>query len=277
MIRSILPRLALAVGLLFAGHAARAETVIERFSKHLADSKEAIDHTAWTKLLATYVKPGADGVARVDYGKFKAEGHAELKRYVAGLEKVKVTGLARAEQFAFWANLYNAKTIDIVLDHYPVKSIKDIRLGGTFLASITGGPWKAKVMTVEGLAISLDDIEHGLLRPSFKDPRVHYAVNCASIGCPDLGQAAFTGAKLEEQLDEAARVYINHPRGLQVTDGKVKASSIFSWFQADFGGSASGVLDHARKYARPELKKSLEGRSTIDSFDYDWRLNDAPR
>lgn len=159
---------------------------------------------------------------------------------------------------AFWANLYNAKTIDVVLDAYPIKSIKDIRLGGGLVAAVTGGPWKAKVVTVAGEKLSLDDIEHGILRPIFKDARIHYAVNCASIGCPNPMREAFTGAQLDSQLDAGARAYINSKRGVSVNGDEVVASSIYNWFVADFGGTEKGVLDHVRRYGEPALNRKLE-------------------
>ena len=245
------------------------------FSKFAAGSKQTVDHSAWNKLLKAYVVPGADGLNRVRYAAFKAEGQQALKTYIKTLEGVDVASLDKPEQFAFWANLYNAKTIDIVLDKYPVKSIKDISLGGGVVALVTGGPWKANVLNVGGKALSLDTIEHGILRGTFKDPRVHYSVNCASVGCPNLGNEAFTGANLEAKLDAGAKSYVNHPRGFTVENGAVKASSIYDWFKADFDGSPDGVLRHARKYAEGALKQQLESITTIDSFGYDWTLNDA--
>jgi Protein of unknown function, DUF547 len=262
---------------LLASSGAEAASPAEEFAKHTPGSTRTIDHTAWTKLLGTYVMPLADGVNRVRYADFKQNGHVALKAYVKSLEAADPSGLDRPEQFAFWSNLYNAKTIDIVLDAYPVKSIKDISLGGSLTAAFTGGPWKAKVLKVGSRDLSLDDIEHGILRPVFKDPRVHYAVNCASIGCPNLLTAAFTGASLNDQLDAAARAYVNHPRGFAVTDGSITASSIYNWFAVDFGGNAAGVLVHARQYAEPALKRKLDSITTIPDYGYDWSLNDAGR
>lgn len=253
-----------------------AATVAEMFGKSNAASTVVVDHSAWTKLLSTYVVASPDGINRVRYADFKKEGHQGLKAYVKSLEAVEVAGLSRNEQWAYWANLYNAKTIDIVLDAYPVKSIKDISLGGGLVAAFSGGPWKAKVLKVAGQDLSLDDIEHGLLRPVFKDPRVHYSVNCASIGCPNLMREALTGAKLDAQLDAGAKDYINNPRGISVSGGQVTASSIYKWFAEDFGGPA-GAIAHARSYAEPALKQKLESITTISGYDYNWSLNDAAR
>ena len=263
----------LAIG---ASSPSSAATVAEMFGKSNAASTVVVDHSAWTKLLSTYVVASPDGINRVRYADFKKEGHQGLKAYVKSLEAVEVAGLSRNEQWAYWANLYNAKTIDIVLDAYPVKSIKDISLGGGLVAAFSGGPWKAKVLKVAGQDLSLDDIEHGLLRPVFKDPRVHYSVNCASIGCPNLMREALTGAKLDAQLDAGAKDYINNPRGISVSGGQVTASSIYKWFAEDFGGPA-GAIAHARGYAEPALKQKLESITTISGYDYNWSLNDAAR
>jgi hypothetical protein len=200
----------------------------------------------WDALLKGYVKPDSDGLNRVDYAGFKKAGHAQLKQYIRQLETVDPQALDRSEQFALLANLYNAKTIDIVLDKYPVRSIKEISLGGGLLAAVTGGPWKAKAVTLRGVELSLDDIEHGILRQVFKDPRVHYAVNCASIGCPNLQAEAFTGAKLNAQLDAGARAYVNHPRGANLTQNGLVVSSVYNWFRDDFGSNDQGVLVHLR-------------------------------
>lgn len=262
--------------------AVRAGELSEQFRGHASGASTTIDHSAWDGLLKTYVKPAPDGVNRVDYKAFKANAHGALKRYVARLEAVRPTTLDKPEQIAFWVNLYNAKTVDIILDHYPVASIRDISLEKSLLGFLkktvgAGGPWKAEVVKVDGRALSLDNIEHDILRPIYKDPRIHYAVNCASYGCPNLQRDAFTGATLDAQLDAGARAFINHPRGLKVDSGRIRASSIYDWFQADFGGSAAAVLEHARRYAEPQLKAALEGRTSIDSYDYDWRLNDVGR
>ena len=252
----------------------------QTFSGHAKGSEQIVDHSAWDQLLKTYVEPGSDGLNRVRYAAFKSESHDALKAYVQSLEGVDVAKLDKPEQYAFWVNLYNAKTIDIVLDHYPVTSIRKISINEGLFGFIKkstgfGGPWKAKVVTVAGMKLSLDDIEHAILRPIFKDPRVHYAVNCASIGCPNLQTEAFTGAKLEKMLDAGARAYVNSPRGFDVSDGSIKASSIYSWFQVDFGGDDASVLAHAAKYANDDLKAKLAKATGIDDFAYDWNLNDT--
>lgn len=230
-------------------------------------ASEAIDHTAWDMLLTKYVKPSKDGVNRVDYAALKKDDTATLTRYLAALQAVEIEKYPKDEQFAFWVNLYNAATVDVIVKNFPLESIRDIGLLGQ-------GPWKDKTLKVSGKELSLDDIEHGILRPIWKDVRIHYAVNCASVGCPNLAAQAYTADKLEAMLDEAARAYINHPRGFARIDGALVASNIFEWYGDDWGDQAD-VLAHARKYASDKTKAILGNATTIDSYDYDWSLNSA--
>ncbi|MGI9379835.1 MAG: DUF547 domain-containing protein, partial [Methyloligellaceae bacterium] len=206
----------------------------------------------------------------VDYGRFKAEARNKLTAYLDQLQKTQVTKLNKREQYAFWVNLYNAKTVDIILEHYPVKSIRDIDISpGLF----TNGPWKKKVVTVKGTDLSLDDIEHVILRGLWKDNRVHYAVNCASIGCPNLATAAFTGDNLDQMLDEGARAYVSSPRGVKIEGNRLLVSKIYSWFSKDFGNSEADLLTHLRRYAGPKLSEKLKSFTDIDKYVYDWNLN----
>ena len=146
-------------------------------------------------------------------------------------------------------------------------SIKNIKSG-----IVDFGPWNLELFPLQGEKLTLNQIEHGILRPIWKDPRVHYAVNCASLGCPNLSPEAYRSDNLERLLDQGARDYINHPRGVQVQDEELVVSSIYEWFKADFGGTDAGVFAHLRQYARPGLAEIL---GNYDSFDdaYDWSLN----
>ena len=227
-------------------------------------------HEPWGRLLAAYVSEGADGVARFDYARLKAspEGAAALGAYIDALEATPVSGLSRDDQFAFWANAYNALTVSVILEHWPVGSIREIRPHPFAI-----GPWGMDVTVIGGEALSLDDIEHEILRKDWSDPRVHYAVNCASIGCPDLQVEPFEGESLDARLDAAARAYVNHPRGVRVIgDGRVEVSRIYKWFREDFGGSDAGVLEHLRRYADADLKAALDG-ARIVGHAYDWSIN----
>ncbi len=270
------PQLAvLCIALVGVPAAAFAGAPKDLFATSAEGASQTIDHSAWDRLLKTYVKPGAGGLNRVDYAALKADGLPALRAYIGSLTEVDPSKLDRDEQFALLANLYNAKTLEIVASNYPVDSIKDISLGGGVAALVSGGPWKAKVITFRGVDLSLDDIEHGILRPIFNDPRVHYAVNCASVGCPNLRAEAFTGAKLNQQLEQAASDYVNSERGVRFEHKKPVVSSIYVWYMDDFGGTDQGVLDHLRKYASPELKRRLAHSKSLGGHDYDWSLNDA--
>jgi hypothetical protein len=238
---------------------------------HNAQSTTRVDHGAWDGLLARYRNQGKDGIARVAYQEFSDADRKALKLYVAGLTKTSVSQLNRPEQFAYWVNLYNALTVKIILDNGIPKSIRDIDISPGFLAD---GPWDKKLATIEGREVSLNDIEHRILRPIFKDPRIHYAVNCASLGCPDLPAVAFTAANTEQLLEAAARAYVNHPRGAKLVDGLLHVSSIYVWFAGDFGGE-EGVLRHLARYARPDLAKGISKLTATAGHSYDWRLNGA--
>lgn len=245
-----------------------------RWTAHDEASSISVDHHAWTAIIGRYRAEGDDGIARFAYADVTADDRRQLADYLDRLAAVPVGRLARAEQFAYWVNLYNALTVRVVLDHRPVASIRDIDLGPGPLAS---GPWSADLITVEGETLSLNDIEHRILRPIWADPRVHYVVNCASLGCPDLPAQALTAADGERVLEAAARAYVNHPRGARVSADGLVVSSIYVWFEADFGGDPRGVIDHLRRYAEPALADRLAGVTEIAGHDYDWRLNDIAR
>jgi len=250
----------------------------QKWAANDPNSKVVIDHQAWGGYLRRYLAEEPDGIGRLRYGDVSAADRQALARYVEDMSKVQLHALKPAEQFAYWINLYNALTVKTVLDHYPVKSIRDISLGGSLLPNFLtggGGPWQAKLIRVEGEEIALDDIEHRILRPLLKDNRIHYAVNCASIGCPTLMPVPFTAGNLLSLLDRAARLYVNHPRGVRVEGGGLAVSSIYRWYQEDFGGNWQGVLTHLRRYASPATGQMLAPFETIKTDTYDWQLNDA--
>jgi hypothetical protein len=232
-------------------------------------------HAGYDALLRRYVVAQPDGVNRVDYARWKATGadRKALDDYIAAAARLTPSKMARNEAFAYWANLYNAITLKVIIDRFPVASIRDIKSDGFFDPKAYIGPWRTKRVTVEGKALSLDDIEHETMRPTFKDPRVHYAVNCASFGCPNLPAKAWDAATLDAELDAAARDFVNHPRGVTVlAGGKLKVSSIYKWFREDFGTDDAAVVAHFRKYAKPELAAKLTA-ATIGEDAYDWSLN----
>ncbi len=238
---------------------------------HDPDSVQRIDHSTWAAFLDRYLSQGSDGINRIDY-RAAMNARAGLHGYMRELEAVPVSSLNRTEQFAYWVNLYNALTVATVLDHYPVETIRDIDISSGLFSN---GPWEATLVEVEAMPLTLDDIEHRILRPIWRDARVHYAVNCAALGCPNLYAEAFDADRLESQLDAAARSFVNHPRGARIEEGALYVSSIYDWFESDFGGSDAGVITHLKRYADPTLATQLESIDEIEDHDYDWALNDA--
>jgi hypothetical protein len=253
--------------------AAPAARLWARWQAHNTGSTTLIEHSLWQQFLARNLVIGPEGINRIGYADVSRQDRQLLDSYLEQLAGQSVTHLNRSEQRAFWINLYNALTIDLVLDHYPVRSIRDIDISPGWFAD---GPWGKKLINIEGVAVSLDDIEHRILRPIWNDPRVHYAVNCASLGCPNLQPEPFTSHNSEQLLEQAARDYINHARGVRIVQGKLVVSSIYKWFKEDFGGSDAAVIMHLRRYAEPELQSLLERIDNIENNEYNWSLNDVP-
>jgi hypothetical protein len=243
-----------------------------RWQAHRAGSAEIIDHRPWDAFLARYVADGGDGINRVAYGRVGAADRRALEAYIGRLAALPISRYGRPQQKAYWINLYNALTVRVVLDHFPVAGIRDVDLAAGLFAD---GPWRKKLLTIEGEAVGLDDIEHRILRPIWRDPRLHYALNCAAMGCPNLQGRAFTAGNTETLLEAAARAYVNHSRGVRFAGGGLHVSSIYVWFREDFGDSDGGVIRHLKRYAEPDLASRLDGFTEIGSHAYDWALNGA--
>ena len=242
-----------------------------KWQKNDPANAQKIDHSAWDQFLKKYViAPHPSGINRVRYAVVAPEDRTALKTYLKNLQSLAISTYNRAEQKAYWINLYNALTVDIVLSRFPVESIRDINISPGL---IVRGPWAAKLLTVESENLSLDDIEHRILRPIWKDNRIHYGVNWASFGSPNLQPEAYTGDKADALLEKAAREFINHPRGVEIKNGRLKVSSLYVWFDDDFGGSAEGLMEHWQDYAEGALADALAKYSGGLVHDYDWRLN----
>jgi len=220
-----------------------------------------VDHSIYATLLKKYVNQG-----HVDYRGFKTE-ETKMDEYLKILEKTDSKNLSRNEQFAFYINAYNAWTIKLILGGYPgVKSIKDLR-------SILKSLWKKKICRIDGEVLTLDDIEHNILRPRFKDPRVHFAINCAAFSCPPLRFEPYIGSKLDQQLDDAAGAFINNPKRNYINGNTLYVSKIFKWFSEDFNNDVIGFF---LKYAKKEFKKELNterSKIKVQYLHYDWSLN----
>ncbi len=226
-----------------------------------AAAEAAVDNRLYAELLKKYVRAG-----KVNYAGFKKE-EAKLDRYLEILEDVDPVGLSRDEQFAFYVNAYNAWTIKLILSGYPdVSSIKD-------LGSLLKSPWKKKIVRINGEVISLDHVEHEILRPRYGDPRVHFAINCAAKSCPPLRPEPFSGAILDQQLGDSTRSFINDPKSYRLEDNELYVSRIFKWFSEDFNDDIHGFF---LKYANGDLAEELKaktGRIVVKYLHYDWSLN----
>ncbi len=232
----------------------------------------AFDHThaRWTRLLQAQTVEAPGPATNVRYEALKASP-AELNAYLAELSSVKAGDFAKwskEQRLAFLLNTYNAFTVKLVVDNYPVKSIKDI---GGFLSS----PWKQKFVPLLGRTISLDEIEHGMIRPTFREPRIHFAVVCASVGCPRLQRQAFRATDLETQLATASREFLGDRRWNRVTPKAVEVSSIFKWYGSDWGDPKAlrQFLATALGLPEPVRARFLSEAIDLKFTSYNWSLN----
>ena len=220
-----------------------------------------VQHGEWDALVKKHV--AQDGM--VDYAGFVKDKKA-LQHYVDYLSTHQPSAKwSKNEKLAYWINAYNAFTVKLIVDHYPVKSIKDIKKGIPFVNSV----WDIPFIPMGKEKIDLNYIEHSILRKEFKDPRIHAAINCASFSCPLLRNEAYTAHQIDGQLEDAMRKFINDPQRNQIEKSSVKISKIFSWFSGDFKLNGASVIDYLNKYA----KKSIDHNAKMDYLDYDWDLN----
>ena len=224
----------------------------------------AVDHSAYDKLLKKYVS--SKGL--VNYKGLKADEKA-LDQYLAILSKnPPAASWSKPEQMAFWINAYNAYTIRLILDHYPLKSIKDI--GSKIKIPFVTTPWAIKFFTIGTEKMSLDNIEHGTLRKKYDDPRIHFALVCASMSCPALRNEAYTAAKLESQLDDQGRDFLNNPAKNNISKSKAQLSKYFDWYKGDWDNNGQSVVKWVNKYSATKIDE----KTPISYLDYNWNLNE---
>lgn len=227
-------------------------------------------HQAWTSILRQYVHDG-----QVEYTELKGLGRQDLVGYLHLLESVSLADYekwSREQKLAFWINAYNAYTIKLILDNFPVKSIRSIGLLPLAGFRRTFIPMDR----LRGRTLSLDDIEHQILRKELREPRVHFAIVCASKSCPVLRSEAYRAAELERQLDDAAQTFIRDStrNRFNPSTRTLYLSSIFKWFGEDFDRAAGSVTAFVSRYAGQPVQSALrEGRLRVEYLDYDWSLN----
>jgi hypothetical protein len=239
-----------------------ASCAIKDYSR---STSKPVTHEVFTGVLHKFV----DEQGWVDYASLQKDDTA-LNTYLDQLRHVhpNAKNWNDNEAKAYWINAYNAFTLRLILDHYPTESIKDIKSGIPFINSV----WDISFIEIEGRSYSLNDIEHRILRPNFKDPRIHFAINCASVSCPVLRREAYEANRLEDQLNEQARLFINDPLRNQIEAGSVKISRIFKWFNGDFTRETD-LSTFINQYSNRKIPKGAD----LEYLPYDWRLNSIDR
>jgi hypothetical protein len=236
-----------------------------------ASLAQAVDFSGWDALLKKYVKTTTiDGVTLNSVAYKSLKGNPEFEKVISGLKTASLDDLkTKEEKLSFWINVYNVLAVKVVVDNYPVKSIKDV---GSLFKSV----WKRKAGVVAGKERTLNEVEHEILR-KMGEPRIHVAIVCASVSCPDLRKEAFTAERLDDQLDDQVKKFLeNTGKGMKIDEKKkrVYVSSIFKWFDEDFEPQG-GVTKFISRYASPSRKKSFEKYGgKLKYLDYNWDLNE---
>jgi len=224
------------------------------------------DHSKFDQILKTYV----DTQGRVDYNGIAAD--KTFFEYMKSLETAKADALSRDGQLAFWINAYNAVTIDKVIKWKPKKSVRE-----TFVPGVWTGTkfFTSRQHTVAAQRLSQDDIEHEILRKKFQDPRIHFAIICASLGCPPLPQYAYTAENVQVRLEEETRMYVHSKRGLQIdyVENTMMLSKLFDWFAADFEAKSGSVTNFIKPYCDEKAMAFLDRMPKRSYISYDWALN----
>jgi len=226
-----------------------------------ASASKPISHAIWDSLLRQHVNEAGF----VDYEGFLRDS-TRFNEYLDLLSHnhPNEENWSKNERLAYWINAYNAFTVKLIMNHYPVSSIKDIKNGIPFVNTV----WDIKFIKIEDATYDLNNIEHGIIRPKFKDPRIHFAVNCASYSCPKLLNAAFTGERLDQQLDQAARDFLADPTKNIIAKDEVQLSKILSWYRMDFR-KYDNMIEFVNAYGPIEVSP----KAKVKHLPYNWSLN----
>ncbi|MGF1475676.1 MAG: DUF547 domain-containing protein [Geminicoccaceae bacterium] len=257
-------------GIHAAGLAANGDVDWSRWQAHDPRSDDVINHELWGLFLDRQLVTGSDGINRIAYADTGDQEKRLLDQYLEHMSTVAISTYDRNEQLAFWINLFNALTVRLALEHYPIGSMHEIVVeadGRTYKV------WNAKLIEIEGIRLSLNDIEHRIVRATWRDPRINYALSHGSLGCANIRKQPYRGSMLDRQLSYAAIDFINHPRGVSISGRHLQVSSIYRWFREDFGGDDRAIIRHLAAFAKPALAYELQHFNDIDAHDYDWALN----
>lgn len=225
---------------------------------------KAPSHELFTQLLRKNVT--TDG--KVDYDGFKKDS-VSFNKYLDLLSTSPPNEKTwtKNEQMAFWINVYNAFTIKLIIQYYPIASIKDI--GSSIQIPFVNTPWDVKFIKIGSERLDLNNVEHGILRKKFDDPRIHMALVCASKSCPILLNEAYEGQKLDAQLDKQTKAFLGDPSRNKISPTKAQVSMIFKWYRMDFNKDGSSVKSFINKYSAVKIKEE----ASLEFLDYDWQLN----
>jgi len=231
-------------------------------------------HLLFTRILREYVREG-----RVDYKKLSRDKRLDV--YLKQLSETNPDNLpSDKEKLAFWINTYNAYTLKLIRENYPLKSINELHKGGFIIGSILKSTaWDRDFVIVAGKKMSLNAVEHKILRPRFLEPRIHFAIVCAAIGCPPLRNEAYEADRLDSQLNEQGRVFLSEPKknSFDLENKIARISPIFGWFKEDFGRDRLGVLLFIAKFLEPKaanaIRKDVKNWRVFYTY-YDWGLNE---
>jgi hypothetical protein len=239
---------------------------------HAADP----DYKLWQDLLSKYYDPARG----MNYKALKASDKATLDKLRQQMAAVDAGSLSRPEQLAYWINLYNISVVNVVVERYPVESIRDISTDPIVRLNV----FKKPAAKIKGGELSLNDIENDKIREGFKDPRIHFAINCAAESCPPIRTEPYAGARIDQQLDDQARRFLNGPHGVKIgADGSdlvLHVTKILDWFSKDFESWGGGQVKFVTKFLTPDKQKRLAGNHgdvDLQFDDYSWKLNDASR
>jgi hypothetical protein len=230
--------------------------------KDYASDSKPIDHGMWDKLTKKHVTP--EGY--VDYEGF-LEDSVQVKAYLALLSNHHPNDefWSRDERLAYWINAYNAFTVKLIMDHYPVQSIKDIKNGIPFVNTV----WDIQFIDIEERTYDLNNIEHGIIRPKFEEPRIHFAVNCASVSCPRLRNEAYTAERLDEQLTDQTKSFLADESKNKISKNQLELSKLFTWYGGDFTKDGQTVVGFVQKYSDRDISDDAK----VDYIEYNWDLN----
>lgn len=227
----------------------------------------------WNRILGAYYDPARG----FDYKTLKAKEAKNVEAIRQQLGRVNVAALTPKQQLAHWINVYNVNTVATILEHYPVASIRDISTDPIIRLNV----FKKDRVPVGNAKLSLNDVENDKIRATFKDPRIHFAINCAARSCPPLRTEAYTGERLDAQLDEQARAFLNGRLGARFAKKgdklTIHVTKIMDWFGDDFDKWGGGKAAFVRKYVSPDKQKLIDTAKNIEFEydDYDWKLNDT--